>query len=199
MAVNRTASSSSSWIFLRVHGMKTHLKIDGQGPMHIECPLHSTLCHPAHSISIWGECKKMQPSVKSNKTSNRNGNEWEEGSESRVCLGVWLWARSQEEPPTTTEPSFYGGGSTHRVDSPDPPLATDDVQVSIGFTYRPLCRLHTVPTIANVCVCGPFWILYSIYLCTNTNVSTYMLAHQCKCRLGVALLSRNSFQSSQLV
>lgn len=99
----------------------------------------------------------------------------------------------KEEPSTTTEPSFYGGGSTHRVDGPDPPPATDDVQVSIGFTYRPLCRRYTVPTIANVCV-RCVWTLLNyifhilmykypceyIHVCWHINVNAALEWHCCR-------------------
>jgi len=101
---------------------RAHLKIDGQGPCISSVQSTPLRSSPFHSISNRDECKKMQPSVKSNKTSTQNGHEWEEGQ----LMRMWMWMRMamrlrnhhHGRNPWRTQTQ------THHVDGPDRRLLT---------------------------------------------------------------------------
>jgi len=144
--------------------------------MHIECPIQTTplLTIPFHSISSWDECKKMQPSVKSNKTSTQNGHEWEEG---QLWLRMrWFVMRNHHHQhgrnPRRTQ--------THHVDGPDRRLPT---------MFKCQLGLLTGHFVDGTLYSVPFWIyIYILYIhiypyihaCSHINVNAAFEWFCCK-------------------
>lgn len=148
---------------------RAHLKIDGQGPC-----ISSVYSSPLRPIrrrlltipfQFRDECKKMQPSVKSNKTSTRNGHEWEERAMARARWGT-----------TTTvpwrEPTTLMAQTRRRL--------LTMFKCQLGLLTGHFVDGTLYPAMA-ICVCVD--LDPSKTYIPHIYIPVYVPAHQCKCRL----------------